>query len=144
MFDRVPLSLPKVYVSWTQMFYLSKTQGQTTISMIYVFSNSQTASHLSMFTVLLIDLPLLTVPDGRSRLVHAAVMAEQSCTILYPYTIVHLGPVLQCLQKLSGTWPMGWVTVWERGLSRETKFGVLQFIVAFISSSWRYVFYFFL
>lgn len=107
MFDRVPLSLPKVYVSWTQMFYLSKTQGQTTISTIYVFFNSQTASHLSMFTVLLIHLPLLTVPDGRSRLVHAAVMAEQTCTILYPYTIVHLGPVLQCLQKLSGTWPMG-------------------------------------
>lgn len=47
-FDRVPLSLPQAYVSQTQMFSSSKTQGQTTISMIYVFFNSQTTSHLSM------------------------------------------------------------------------------------------------
>lgn len=50
------------------MFCLSETQGQTAISMIPVVFNSQTAIHWSMFTVLLLlALPLLTGPEGRSR-----------------------------------------------------------------------------
>jgi len=60
MFDRVPLSLSQCYVIETQMFCLSRTQGQTTITVIYMFFDTPAASHLSVFTVLLANLPLFS------------------------------------------------------------------------------------
>lgn len=60
MFSKVSLNLSKTYVIRTQMFYLSKTQGQATIRMINTFFDTPAASHLSMFTIFLSNLLLFS------------------------------------------------------------------------------------